>query len=109
MDQSEKRKSDRKKPRGSFRVKLFFSVVGCLVLMLACCWTLNTTMLENYYFSEKKEDLSTVFAEIDRAFQDNDTLSVRAVEVDRINVRINANIILSDIVTITHQFKAKDM
>lgn len=94
MDQSEKRKSDRKKPRGSFRVKLFFSVVGCLVLMLACCWTLNTTMLENYYFSEKKEDLSTVFAEIDRAFQDNDTLSVRAVEVDRINARINANIIL---------------
>ena len=63
------------KKHGTFRTKLFFSVIGCMLLLLVCCWILNNTMLEDYYQAQKKKDLAAMYTEIDTAYQSQSTLS----------------------------------
>lgn len=84
------------KKHGTFRTKLFFSVIGCMLLLLVCCWILNNTMLEDYYQAQKKKDLAAMYTEIDTAYQSQSTLSEWTLRMEQINARSNSSILLLD-------------
>lgn len=96
MSGRKKKGTDAPQKHGSFRAKLFFGVIGCMLLLLACCWTLNNTALEDYYLAQKKKDIAGMFTEIDTAYQAAPTQSEWTLRMEQINARSNASILLLD-------------
>lgn len=78
----------------SFTLKLFLSMVGCMALMLFCCWMLNTVALEKYYRLEKEREISELYSQIDRVYQTYTDRAERQSAIDNMNARANCGIVL---------------
>ncbi len=83
-----------KRRRASFTAKLFLSMVGCMVLMLCCCWMLNTLALEKYYRMEKEKDIVVLYDRIDEVYRQYSDRDQRRIAIDSINARTNCSIVL---------------
>ncbi|MBQ9082426.1 MAG: HAMP domain-containing protein [Clostridia bacterium] len=88
-------KKHTKQPRrSSFTIKLFLSMVGCMVLMLCCCWMLNTLALEKYYRMEKEKEIVVLYGQIDEIYDQYSDRTQRRIAIDSINARTNCSIVL---------------
>lgn len=78
----------------SFTFKLFLSMVLCMVLMLGCCWMLNSMALEKYYCSEKEQEIADLYHRIDGAVENYPDREQLRIAIDNINARTNCTIVL---------------
>ncbi len=78
----------------SFTLKLFLSMISCMVLMLCCCWMLNTVALEKYYRMEKEQDIAELYTRIDEVYLQYSDWAQRQIAIDNINARTNCSIVL---------------
>lgn len=77
----------------SIVVKLFISVLACLLLVLTCNWMINNLVLEKYYRQQKQNSLVDVFNQVNDLYE-NGAAGDLQLNLDIISSGGNYNMIL---------------
>ncbi len=77
----------------SIVVKLFFSVLACLFLVLSFNWMVNNLVLEKYYRQQKQNSLVDVYSQVNGLFQNGEEADLR-LKLDIINSGGNYNMLV---------------
>ena len=85
--------------KSSLNTKLFMWLAFLVLLVILIIWALNTTVLESFYIQSKKEDLSQLFAEINKIYSRYDYNSNSASiekELEKIDSKKNIDIVVQN-------------
>ena len=84
--------------KGSIRNKLFLTISGTILFIIGLYLVLNTFILDNYYISNKKDELVKQYKIINRYYDKNTEIADEKlqIELDKIWENKNVNITITD-------------
>ena len=80
----------------SVRTKLFFIMTGTIISIVLILILVNSVIIESYYLYYKKENLLQSYSKINKYLSSNLSTSLVELELEKIAINNNFNILITD-------------